>query len=174
MLLFMLGMAVFMTGMASMQSGFIELLRRVDLEKAMPFRPVTIVFWEIVAKGFTPTVMILLGAVVATGVSPVLWPYALASVIAMPTLAVLMASAIFLVTILFPDVDDPTQRSFRGLMTLLGLAILCSPGIGIFALICIFFPPAIAAIFWAGANLGLTAAVSILGGGLYGQFNPSE
>lgn len=173
-LLLMLGMGVFLSGMANMQSGFIELLRRVDLEKPLPFSPASIVFWEIVAKGFAPTVMVLLGAGVATAVNPGLWPYALASIIAMPTLGVLMASAIFLVIILFPDVDDPTQRSFRGLMTLLGLVILCSPGIGIFALLGIFVHPAVAAVFWAAANLGITVVVSMVGGGLYGQFNPSE
>ncbi len=173
-LLFMLGMGVFLSGMASMQSGFIELLRRVDLEKPLPFSPATIVFWEIIAKGFGPTIMVFLGAAVATAVNPTLWPYALASIIAMPTVSVLMASAIFIVIILFPDVDDPTQRSFRGLMTLLGLVILCSPGIGAFVVLSIFVHPAISAIVWAGVNLGITVVVSIVGGGLYGGFNPSE
>lgn len=173
-LLFMMGMGVFMIGMAGMQSGFIELLQRVDMQKPLPFSPATIVLWEILSKGITSAVVIFLSAVVAVVVNPSLWPYVLAGIIAMPTLGVLMSAALFIVIILFPDVDDPTQRSFRGLMTLLGMAILCLPGVGLFAVLLIFLNPALAAIAWAVVNLGITMVAAALGGNLYAQFNPSE
>jgi hypothetical protein len=172
-------MSVFLASMVVAQSGFIEVLRRVDLEKPLPFKPTTICFSEIAAKAMPATLSIVLAAIVCVVLRPDLWPYCLASLAGLPLLAILFCSVVFLVTVLFPDVDDPTQRGFRGLMILLGLAIVLAPvillGGGImFVMRSSLLGPFFGAAFGGGLALAISFLLALIAGGLYAQFNPSE
>ena len=172
-------MSVFMASMIVGQSGFIEVLRRVDLEKPLPFTPTTICLSEIAAKAMPAILSIFLAAVVCFVLRPLMWAFCLASVVGLPFVAVLFCSVVFLVTVLFPDVDDPTQRGFRGLMILLGLAIVLLPvavaGLGMtFVARELAAGPIIGAAFGGAVALGMAILVAALGGGLYANFNPSE
>ncbi len=168
-------LGVFIITLNNATSGFIELLRRVDVQKPLPFTSSTIVFWEILAKCVPTTIVATIAATGAFIIEPRLWAAALSSVIVMPTLAMILTAVVLLVTILFPDVDDAAQRSFRGLMMLLGCVIVSLPGVLIMGvLLYVKVSPLIASLPVIGLNLGITLAVAALAGGLYAGFNPSE
>jgi hypothetical protein len=174
-LLAMQGFGVFMMSMSFAQTGFIEVLRRVDLQKPLPFTSSTTVLMEVVAKALPASFAILVPSVVAVVARPALWQEALASVLVMPSIAILICAAVFLVTILFPDVDDPTQRGFRGLMILLAILIAGSPGVIAFVTMYgIGLPALVAAIVTAALNVGITAGVATIAGSQYAAYNPSE
>ncbi len=175
----MQGMTVFVGSMSISQSGFIELLRRVDIEKPLPFTPSAISFAEVAAKALPSTLSIIIASIVCTVIQPALWPYSLACVVGLPFIAILCCSIIFLVTLIFPDIDDASLRGFRGLVIMLGLLIALVPvaalGIGIFFLASsLLLAPVIAAAVSAAAAIGVSIIVSLVSGGLYAQFNPSE
>ncbi|HSI72486.1 MAG TPA: putative ABC exporter domain-containing protein [Fimbriimonas sp.] len=175
MLLAFQAMGVFIITLNNATSGFIELLRRVDVQKPLPFTPSTIVFWEILAKCVPTTLISIVAAVGASIMDVRLWPTAAASVLLMPSLAMILTSVVLLVTILFPDMEDAAQRSFRGLMMLLGCAIVSMPGVAILGLL--FYlkvHPLIAMLPVLAANVGITIAVAAIAGTLYAGFNPSE
>lgn len=175
-LLGMQGLMVYVLCMASAQGGFIEFLRRVDLQKPLPFTPSRTVFWEVVAKAIAPTALSLLSAVVGVAMLPSVWPFALAGVVVSPSLAVLVIAVALLVTVLFPDLEDPTQRMFRGLMLMLGI-VVCGVsglgalvlGVGVLGLSPLLVAPVVVAI-----NLGIAVGLSTASGGLYANYNPSE
>jgi hypothetical protein len=179
MFLGMQGMLVFVGSMSISQSGFMELLRRVDLEKPLPFSPALISFSEVAAKALPSVLSLLIAAAVCVVIQPTLWPFCLASLVGLPFIAVLCCSIIFLVTLIFPDLDDPTLRGFRGLMILLGLAIVLVPvaalsiGVG-FLTHSLIIAPVIGAAVGAGMALGLSVIICLIAGNLYAGFNPSE
>jgi len=169
-------MMVYMLSMMSAQSGFIELLRRVDLQKPLPFTPSVTVFWEVLAKAIAPSILGLLSAVVGLCFAPWAWAHAIAGILITPTLAILLASVVLLVVVLFPDFEDPTQRMFRGLMLLLGIVLAMLPGAAVFLGLAFGFhlSPLLIALPVMAINVGLSIGMSILSGNFYASYNPSE
>lgn len=171
----MQSMALFMITLAIAQTGFIEVLRRVDLQKPLPFSAQKIVAAEISAKASLGIGVAVLSALISGIVNISLWPYVIASLIYSPALALMLSATVFLVTIMFPDLDDPTQRQFRGIMMLLALAILGLPATGAFlGFWALGLPVWVAAFIGAAICLGMTAIVTFVSGRLYESFNPSE
>ena len=171
----MQGLVVYVLCMASANGGFIEFLRRVDVQKPLPFTPAVTVFWETAAKAIAPTLLGALIGIVGIVIAPVVWVHALAGTILLPSLALLITAVVLLVVVLFPDVEDPTQRAFRGLMMLLGLAICVTPGGGILVLgLANGVSPLVLAPVTFAVNLGIAIGLSALSGGLYANYNPSE
>ncbi|MFQ3587048.1 MAG: putative ABC exporter domain-containing protein [Fimbriimonadaceae bacterium] len=172
---FLQAAAAFMTVTSVGQMGYIEMLRRVDLQKPLPFRPATIVFYEVLSKSLLSLVACWLGCTAAIVVKPLLWPHALAAMVAVPPFAVLLSAALCLITVMFPDVDDPGQRQFRGFVTLIALGLLAVPSVGAFAglMIAGLFPVAVAVLSGA-LSLALALGVAALAGQLYAGYNPSE
>lgn len=166
----------FMMASTVAQTGYLELLKRVDLQKPLPFPSATIVLAEVVAKAMPGTVVTWASSAVVLAAAPSMFPFVAAAVLAAPTLAILMCATTLAVTLLFPDVDDATQRGFRGLMTLLGMALLGAPAVIAFGLLAAFLnaPPVVAALAFAAINLGLSVLVSTYAGNLYSDYNPSE
>lgn len=169
------GMTIFMMAMTA-NSGVIEMLKRVDVQKPLPFTPGVIIFWEIAAKAVPVTLISWIASASVLVVRPSLWDSSLAAVLMAGPLAVLLVSTIFLVTVLFPDVDDPTQRGFRSLIMLLGLAIFGLPSTAVFAGLLVFakLSPIVAAIPFVLINGAVAAGVCAVTGSLYASFNPSE
>ena len=175
----MQSLAVFIGSMSISQSGFIELLRRVDIEKPLPFTPAVISFTEVAAKALPSFLSVLVASIVTVIVAPSLWAYCIATIIGLPFVAILCSSIVFIVTLIFPDLDDPTLRGFRGLMILLGLGIALVPvglaSIGVFFLTRDFvIAPMIAAAVAAGLSVAASTVICFVAGNLYAQFNPSE
>ncbi len=172
----MQGLIVYVLCMASANGGFMEFLRRVDVQKPLPFTPAVTVFWEVVAKAIAPTFLSLLCGVVGVAFVPAVWPSALTGAFLAPSLAILLCAIVLLVIVLFPDVDDPTQRMFRGMMTMLGLAICVVPGVAVLVggRLGLGLSPWVVAPVVMAINLGIAVGLSAISGGLYANYNPSE
>ncbi|HMS55627.1 MAG TPA: putative ABC exporter domain-containing protein [Fimbriimonadaceae bacterium] len=171
----MQAMTIFMITMSFTQVGFIEVLRRVDLQKPMPFSAQRIVFMEVVAKAVPGALTCILGSLIAFILKPTLWAFALGGAIASTMFSLLLSAVGFAVVMLFPDLDDPSQRQFRGLMMLLGSVIAVAfPAGTIVGLIAGFKSPVLASLIGGAMAFGIAWVVSIVGGSLYASFNPSE
>lgn len=170
------GMMVYMLAMASAQTGFIELLRRVDLQKPLPFTPAITVFWEVLSKAIAPSILGLISALVGIAFAPRAWNFALAGVMLTPSLALVLSAVVLLVVVLFPDIEDPTQRMFRGLMVLLGIVLAILPGglVLLGGILAFDLSPLLVALPVIAINVGLGFLLSSMAGSLYAGFNPSE
>lgn len=174
-LLIMLAVSVLIVTLQTATSGFIELLRRVDFQKPLPFSPAVTVFWEVVAKTLPTALMTTIIAVGAMLIEPRLWDYALGSMVMAPSLGLILAAVVMLVTVLFPDVEDATQRSFRGLIMMLGCVVAAAPMIGV-AGVLIFWNlnGLIVAVVTSAIALAIAVGLCVISGILYAGFNPSE
>ena len=174
-LISMQGFITLMFSLIVCQTGFIEVLKRIDLEKALPFKPGTIVFYEVLARSFIGGLASWAGAIAFLVVAPELWDFALATAIVMPGVSLLVSSTIFLVTIVFPDIEDPTQRQFRGLMIMLGFCVTGILPTLLFVLLAIAkVALPICAVLTLGLSIAISIALSVLSGSFYANFNPSE
>ncbi len=170
-----LGLGVFTLSLQSATSGFIELLRRVDFLKPLPFTSTTTVFWEVAPKAIPTAVVCGVACLGAIIVDPRLWDIALGSIFMAPSLSLVLTSVVLLVTVLFPDIDDATQRSFRGLMMMLGCVIAASPMLAVTGVLMFYgVNGLIIALPAVALNVGVSVGVSAIAGGLYAGYNPSE
>ncbi|MBI5708412.1 MAG: hypothetical protein HZC36_15625 [Armatimonadetes bacterium] len=175
MFLVMQGFALLMATMSLANAGYLELLRRVDLQKPLPFRPTVTVLFEVASKSSLGIAVCLVASALTVALRPGMWPEALAAVILVPPMAILMSAIVFFVIILFPDMDDQTQRQFRGLMQMLALAVLAFPPVLTFmGLLVLRVPPYVGALVAAAIASGIGWVVVMLAGRQYANFNPSE
>ncbi len=165
---------VFMLSLTLSQSGFIEMLRRVDLQKPLPFTSAQIVGAEVMAKVIPTTLASWGAAITAVCFRPALWPEGLAAIIGIPFAAAMICGVVLLMTVLFPDIDDPTQRGFRGLMIMLGLLVSGGPCIALFIGLRLLMSPILASFIASSLALGIFAGVTAIAGSLYAAYNPSE
>jgi ABC-type polysaccharide/polyol phosphate export permease len=122
-------------GGVSASTSFMEMLRRGDLIKPLPFPPAKLFGFEVLSKSIQSvfTIVVTFAALMIAKPSDyVLWLALLPSSIC---LAANLTAVMALVLVLFPDIDDPTQRGFRGLMNLLGMVIGLAPGILVGAIV---------------------------------------
>lgn len=175
MFVFMQVLTNFMVTITFASTGFIETLRRVDLQKPLPFSPGTTVFMEVLSKSMLGVFASWIGALVVLVLRPEMWQFALGAMLATPAVSVVISSATFLLTLMFPDVDDPSQRGLRGLLQFVAIIVLLFPGvalaIGGFVL---QVPPVLIAVPVAAVNVGVAVIVSGFAGNLYAVYNPSE
>ncbi len=173
-----LGITGFMAvNMSSIQAytGFVETLRRVEVMKPLPLTSAQIAFFETAAKSVTSMFMAFLPFAFGLIVRPSIWPFHVAGMIAAPSLSIALVAAIFLIVVLFPDFDDPTQRTFRGLMQLIALVIVLVPTTLIFVgFLAIGMSPLVPALISFLVNIGLTVLLTTIAGRFYADFNPSE
>jgi len=174
-LLMMQGITCFTISMAMTQTGYVEVLRRVDLQKPLPFTPSSIVWFEVLSKALLTAIPMVIGALIVLAFRLFLWPFVLAAIVAGPALAMLMCASVFLVMMLFPDVDDNSQRQFRAMMAMLAVVIACLFPLGTFVgLYALGVSPLLAALAFAGFCYGLVFVINLLSAQLYATFNPSE
>jgi len=176
MIIVMQGVGVLMITLNSAISGFTELLKRVEFQKPLPFRPAGTVFWEVASKCIPNLLFSGISLIAILVLKSVLWDYAIASFIFVLGLSLLVSSTVFLVTIAFPDAGDASQRGFRGILIMLGMVILGLPGVGLFAALLILFNlnPILAAIPSGGVCIAVTMVVCYVSGSMYDSYNPSE
>lgn len=157
------------------QSGFLEALRRVDVEKPLPFTPFTICALEIVAHSVVPIVIAWLSMIAIFIASPVAYDIALAGFFGLPGVVIVIVGVQFCVLLLFPDMDDPTQRSFRVLVQMLGslLALLPALIVAIPLSLLTVWIPLVAALSLV-INLLVAYVLTRLTEELYSRYNPSE
>jgi asparagine N-glycosylation enzyme membrane subunit Stt3 len=127
------------------------------------------------SKAILGIVVSVVGSLLALAFNASLWPYVLAALIYSPALSILLSSTVFLTTIMFPDVDDPTQRQFRGLVMMLAIVIFGLPPTGAFLGIwALGMAPWTAAIAGSIICLAMSALACLVSGRLYESYNPSE
>lgn len=174
-ILFVQSMFILGPAMSSSQSGFIESLRRIDLLKPIPFASRTIVFFEVVSKAMGSWVVSTLGLIAAWVANPALWQFCFGGIVMFPCMTLALSAMSLLLVLLLPDVDDPTQRGFRGLATLLGFAAMTGPPIVVFAGLAWLKVPIFATSCVAGATMvALAWLCSMVSGRIYESFNPAE
>ncbi len=161
--------------MAISQSGFMETLRRVDCQKPLPFSSLQMCFMEVIGKSFGPLLISFLVVLVNLIVMPSNVQLWLTALIGLPSIALLVTGVQFLVILLFPDVDDPTQRTFRGMVQLLGSLFAVGPSLVAFGLLVFVKSPlVIAAIVGCGINVAILLLVNSFSAMRYEVFNPSD
>jgi len=171
----MTGFLVLIGALGTGQVGFAETLRKGDVLKPLPFKASQVVMFEVLAKGLPALLPLLVTALFAPFLSLRLWDEALGCLILMPTFVFMLTAISLLVTVLFPDIEDPTQRGFRSMVSLLALAVSASPGAAIMVALMVnklnllFAIPIVVPI-----NLGILWLASALAGNLYASYNPSE
>lgn len=174
-ILFGAGFITFMVANMLSQTGFSELLRRVDLQKPLPFSPAAITSSEILSKAAPSIIIASVVSLIGSILMPAQWPYGLASIAFFPTVGLLICSIMCLIVLIFPDIDDAAQRGFRGIVSLLGTALVVAPGALTFLAIATFFKLlVVGALVGAVINLGIAFVLTLATGGLYASFNPSE
>lgn len=157
-------------------TGYQELLKRVDLQKPLPFSPARTLFAEIWGKALLGIVSSWAGVLVLLVARPDLRTFAVACFFLMPTLAALLSAVFAVLTLLLPDQDDPTQRGFRSLMSILGLVVFVGPSGALFAVLVglAHLPPPVAAIPVMIMNLVMAGVAAIIAGQLYVSYNPND
>ena len=121
-------MTAFIGGVSSSAS-FMELLRRGDLIKPLPFPPAKLFAFEVFAKSIQNVFAIVVTFVLLIVAKPGLYALWIALLPSSVLLAANLCAVMALVLVLFPDIDDPTQRGFRGMMNLLGMMIGLGPAV---------------------------------------------
>lgn len=171
----MQGMVVFMISMAISQTGFIEVLRRVDLQKPLPFPSWVTVASEVGSKTMVTVLATLAGSLAVLPIKPGLWPFVLGAVVGMPGFAFLLSACVFFVTMLFPDVDDPSQRSLRGLLMMLAVVVCGAfPATAVIGLLVVGAHPVLATLVGALIAFGIGLALAGVSARLYESFNPQD
>lgn len=176
MLLLMQAVGVMSITLPLAQVGFIEVLRRVDLLKPLPFKSITMSIWEVAGRSFLSVLTSIIGAAGAVALTPSVWKAALAAVILAPGLSFLLSATVFLMTVTFPDFDDLTQRQFRGIVTMLAIALfgLIPALVFLVPWLGMKWPPYISAVAASALALGMGVVVCAMAGKSYESYNPSE
>ncbi|MFN3682431.1 MAG: putative ABC exporter domain-containing protein [Fimbriimonadaceae bacterium] len=171
----MLGLGLLNVSMTAAMTGVLEMLRRVDLVKAMPFAPWRVVTFEVMAQSLYGIAVVWLPCLALFALKPAWWSVLAGACLLAVGLSFLVCSAVAAVSLLFPDEDDATQTQFRRLMMLLGIVIACAPPIGGFlGLGALGVPWWLAAVPALALAAGIGLAVVLFAAGLYAGFNPSE
>jgi hypothetical protein len=174
-ILVMEGFLAFAIASMTSQTGFTELLRRVDLQKPLPFGSQGIVASEVLAKSLPAIVIPILCSLVGLAFWPGAWREVLSGAIFFPSVAAVVCALVCVIVLLFPEIEDVSQRGFRGLMMMFGLLITGAPGALVFAGVTAFSKSTIwGAMPGALVNLAVAFGLTAIGGALYASFNPSE
>lgn len=174
-LLVILTGCAFATSTTLSQMGFIESLRRVDLLKPLPFTPTRVAFFDILSKAVMSALPTLPAVVLALAFRPTMWQWGLAALLASMSLCLVVCSSGFLVMVLFPDIEDPTQRGLRGLVQMLAMGAMTLPGIlVVIGLLVLRMSPVLATLAGMAVSLGISMVCALISGRLYADFNPSE
>lgn len=176
MLLLMQAIGVMSITLPLAQVGFIEVLRRVDLLKPLPFKSITMSIWEVAGRSILSVLTSVIGAAGAVALTPGVWKAALAAVILSPGVSFLLSATVFLMTVTFPDFDDQTQRQFRGIVTMLAIALFGLIPALVFLVPWLGFkwPAYIPAVAASALALGMGVIVCAMAGKSYESYNPSE
>jgi hypothetical protein len=159
---------------AMSQAGFRETIRRLDLLKPLPFSSLQTVVGELAAKCTPIALFAAVNGALCVALRPNLWPYSLIGLITAPLFGLLISAITFFIILMFPEIEDQTQRGFGVLVSLVGLFLVAVPGLVIFVFLAFY-----TSIFLASLSLVAYDAITIVAliwicGRLYGSLNPSE
>lgn len=171
----MQAMVVFMVSMAFAQTGFVEVLKRIDLQKPLPFPSWVTVSAEIGSKSLIGVLAAWTGAIVSLCIKPSLWPFVLASIVGVIGFSFLLSAAVFFTTMLFPDIEDPSQRSLRGILMMVCIVVCAAfPTLLVVGLLALKLFPLIATGAGTVLAFGIGLALAALSARMYDNFNPTD
>lgn len=156
------------------QTGFMETLRRLDVQKPLPFSSARICFYETMGKAVAPTFIAWAASLAILITQPRAWQFAIALAVAAPSFVLVVIAAQLVVILLFPDVDDPTQAAFRGVLQFLGSAIAAAPAFIVAILSAVLVPVVISAFIAVLVNLAVLFLLVQIAAPMYAAFNPTE
>jgi len=164
----------FVFGLQLMMAAYQQMLRLGDLQKPLPFTPSQYVRFEILAKAALPTLSALGASLAWLVLMPRYWIVSLCVLLVIPTWGMVVSGLTSFIVLVFPD-DDPTQKGFKGLMTILGMILFAGPPIAVLvASTLLKFPILVGALLTGLVNVGMAFIASEVGGRFYASFNPSE
>lgn len=170
------GMIAFIAAWTSSRAGFIDLLRKVDANKSLPFSTMQSLFAQSLVRNLSACLWGWLLCAIAVLIDPGMIPVAVAFAVATPPLTFVVSGSVLVHLLLFPDVEDSSQRMIRELLTMLTLVVAVLPagaiGIGLFALL--NGQAVLAAVVASAVNAGVAALLLLVAAELYAGFNPSE
>jgi|GEM_PF-4850285 len=173
-LLFTQGIGVFMS-VAVQQISLSIFLKQTDLLKPLPFSSSMLVLAELLSRSWIPSIASPISSIIIMIMRPTLAPIVIGFIFYMPSLAVLLLSALMIAVLIFPDVGDATQRAFRGYTWMLGTALVSLPGAGLMVLIYLAVHMALlGGIVGAIVNSGISALLIVYAGKLFQAASPSD
>ncbi len=167
---------VWMTAWTMSRSGFVEVLKRVDADKALPFSLSQFLFAQSTIRNLEACLigwLIVVGVIIAR---PDMAHPALSVGVLLLPFCFVVSSVVLFFMLLFPDIEDMSQRTFREMLTLIVMAIAMVPGIifGGFVLFNFESMYWLAALVMSLANTAVAFLVMMMCAELYAVHNPSE
>lgn len=157
------------------QSDFLETLRRVDVQKPLPFTPWTISLMEVIGKWIPLAFMALVGGISLLLFATTRPDIGLVSVFALPSVALCVVAAQWVVILAFPHYDDPAQRALRGILQFLASAFALLPALLVFVLMTALGVPILIAVLpGVLINVGIAVVLVTLAAPLYAAYNPAD
>ncbi|MBN8690667.1 MAG: hypothetical protein J0L72_07720 [Armatimonadetes bacterium] len=173
---FVLGMMIFACGTVTGQSGFIEMLQRLDSLKPLPFSARTTIAYEVISKSLLAVVTAIVSFLAAIVMLPsqisILGPSMILGIFG----SIVISSVYVLTTLIFPEVDDPTQRGLRGVVQLLAIGICCVPSASVYLALCFGakWPPILAVIVPCGMYVGIAYILWAQAGKMFADFSLND
>lgn len=163
------------TSMAA-SSGFVDMLNRIDILKPLPFSPGKTMFFEVLGKAVPGALTATAITLVALCIRPSAWEAFLAGNFLGIGASAVASVCIGLTTVLFPDIEDPSQRGLRGLVQLLVFLIFAVPPMGTYLglQIGLKWTPLMATVPALGMGLTVALVGAHVAGNLFASFNPNE
>lgn len=175
-LYFMQGMGLLMTASVMGQVGFMETLRRIDLLKPLPIGLFKMATVEVIGRSIIPTAISWIGLIILTILKSDMWVHAVASMLLVPSFSVMLNASMLATTVLFPDLDDLTQKQFRGLVQMIAMAVTSFFPISVMATMVIGLKahPILGAAVASALAAAIGLAACAIAGSLLRTFHPAE
>jgi hypothetical protein len=155
--------------------GIVDLLRRVELQKPLPFSSREVVLVESLPTALLVLVMQLIVALVAIVLFPQAWGFWLWMGLGLASFAPVLQMAMWMLAMLNPDPNDYTQRLVVGLLMFPMVLLAGLPG-GLILLLGLLLklPFVLTALLVVLANLSVGAVFVAINSRLYERFSPVD
>lgn len=157
------------------QMGAIDLLRKVDFIKPLPYSLTKVLLVDVASRTLLATLMTILACLVVVAGSPRLAGAAFGCMLLGPSVLLLFNAEVYFSSVVFPDFDDMTQKQIRGLVMLLAMAVTMIPLIGLFIGLWVAGVPVfLNSLLVSALCFAVAAAFCFVSARLYANYNPSE
>jgi len=158
------------------RSSFIDLLRRVDSDKSLPLSLLQLVLAHSIMRNLAAVGIGWLICLAVMIMNPPVAMGAVAIAIALPAFAFLVSGSVLLFMLIFPDVEDPSQRTLRELLTTFLMFVAIIPGAVAGGLVLLVGEKmyVVAALAASVTNVLVVALLYLACAELYAAHNPNE
>jgi hypothetical protein len=155
--------------------GIIDLLRRVELQKPLPFSSREVVLVESLPTALLVLAMQLMVALLAILLFPQAWGFWLGMGLVVASFAPVLQMAMWMLAMLNPDPNDYTQRLVLGLLMFPTILLAGLPG-GLILLVGLLLkvPLVLVALLVVLGNLSVGALFVAINSRLYERFSPVD